>query len=337
MGNSLRQQKNTILLALIVGILLMTAKFLAYLITDSNAIFTDALESIVNVVAGGFAFYSIYLSARPKDLNHPYGHGKVEYFSAFLEGTLIAIAGIIILIKAVYGYFYPTPITKLVGGIWIVSGTGIINYILGRYLVRQGKRFDSMTLLADGKHLLSDAYSTLGLVLGLLILYITGQHWIDTLLSVGLGIYIAYNGYKLIRRSVGGLMDESDEEAVREVVKILENNRRDAWIDIHNLRVQRYGAEMHIDCHLTLPNYFDLHRVHDEVSDVDKLVNAHIRIPTELFIHADPCIPQCCPYCKVKDCPIRSAEKKAEIPWDLDLVRNNQKHYRSVYNKKQHS
>ena len=337
MGNALKQQKNTILLALIVGILLMVAKFVAYLITGSNAIFTDALESIVNVVAGGFAFYSIYLSAQPRDVNHPYGHGKVEYFSAFLEGSLIAVAGVIICIKAIYGFFYPNSISQLAGGIWIVSGTGLINFILGRYLVYQGKRFDSMTLLADGKHLLSDAYSTLGLVLGLLLLYFTGLVWIDILISLVMGVYIVYNGYTLIRRSVGGLMDESDEAAVKEVVHILQSNRRDVWIDIHNLRVQRYGPEMHIDCHLTLPNYFDLHRVHDEVSAVDKLVNAHTQMPTELFIHADPCIPECCPYCKVQECPIRSAKQKAEIPWDLDVVRNNQKHYRSAYEHKYES
>lgn len=126
-------------------------------------------------------------------------------------------------------------------------------------------------------------------------------------------------------------MDESDEKAVRKIVDILQKNRRDAWIDIHNLRVQRYGPEMHIDCHLTLPNYYDLIRVHDEVSAVDRLVNAHTKIPTELFIHADPCLPQCCPYCSVQDCPIRSADKKKQIPWDLDVVRNNQKHYMSVY------
>lgn len=327
----MKAQKNIILFALIVGILLMAAKFIAYLITDSNAIFTDALESIVNVVAGGFAFYSIYLSSRPKDLNHPYGHGKVEFFSAFLEGSLIAIAGTIILIKAIYGFFYPTVITRLAGGMWIIGATGVINFLLGRYLVAQGNRYSSMTLYADGKHLLADAYSTLGLLVGLMLLYITEVQLIDTLLSLALGIFIVFNGYKLIRRSVGGLMDETDEQAVRQIVDILQQNRRDAWIDIHNLRVQRYGPEMHIDCHLTLPNYFDLIRVHDEVSAVDKLVNDHTKIPTELFIHADPCLPECCPYCSVRDCPIRSAEMKGKIPWELDVVRNNQKHYMSVF------
>ncbi|WP_448634815.1 cation diffusion facilitator family transporter [Pedobacter panaciterrae] len=138
----------------------MLAKFVAYFITQSNAILTDALESIVNVLASSFAFYSIYLATIPKDKNHPYGHGKVEFFSAFLEGTLITIAGLIIIFKSTYDLIYPKPIHQLFEGAIIIGATGIVNLIIGFYLINTGKKHNSITLEADGKHLLTDAITS---------------------------------------------------------------------------------------------------------------------------------------------------------------------------------
>lgn len=305
----------------------MLSKFTAYLITHSNAILTDAVESIVNVIASGFAFYSIYLSAQPKDDNHPYGHGKVEFFSVFLEGGLIFIAGLLIVGKAFYNIFFPDEIENLLQGIGIIAFTGGINFALGTYMVRRGKDLNSLTIIADGKHLQIDSYSTLGLLIGLLLLYVTKIQQIDIVLSLCLGGYILFSGYKLVRKSIGGLMDESDFELIDKVVDIMDAHRIDSWIDVHNLRVQRYGHELHIDCHLTLPNYFDLIKVHEEVSRVDKLINEHVHVGTELFIHADPCLPECCHYCRMKNCPIRSEEKRIDIPWDTAIVVKNKKHF----------
>lgn len=307
----------------------MGAKFVAYSLTHSNAILTDALESIVNIMASSFAFYSIYLAAIPKDENHPYGHGKVEFFSAFFEGGLIIIAGLLIVGKSIYNLYYPAEIHQILDGMWILAITGVVNFSLGRYLIQKSKDFNSITLFADGKHLQTDAYSTLGLLVGLTLFYFTKIVLIDTLLSLILGLYILYSGYKLLRTSVGGLMDESDVEMVNKIVDILQENRRDAWIDVHNLRIQRYGSQLHVDCHVTLPNYLNLIQVHDEVSAIDTLVNENTNIQTELFIHADPCVPQCCHYCRVKNCPIRSEDKIRDIEWNLMVVTNNKKHFES--------
>jgi cation diffusion facilitator family transporter len=322
-----QKQKKIILLSLAASIILMLAKFTAYFVTSSNAILTDAAESIVNVLASSFAFYSIYLAAQPRDLNHPYGHGKVEFFSAFVEGSLIALAGVIIIFKSSYNLFQPQEIQMLISGTVIIGITGVINYLLGSYLIKQSKILHSLTLFADGKHLQSDAYTSSGLVVGLLLIYFTGIIYLDSILSILLGIYIVYQGYKLIRRSVGGLMDESDFAVVEEVIGILNDNRHDAWIDVHNLRTQRYGTELHIDCHLTLPYYFDLNRVHEEVSGVDKVVNQSARVQTEFFIHADPCLPECCHYCRMKDCPVRSEPKRIDISWTTQNATRNQKHF----------
>ncbi|WP_207426371.1 cation diffusion facilitator family transporter [Pedobacter sp. SYSU D00535] len=323
----MKEQKRIILLALFVSILLMLVKFVAFFITSSNAILTDAAESIVNVLASAFAFYSIYLSAQPRDLNHPYGHGKVEFFSMFVEGILILIAGILIIFKSAYNLFYPAPVDDLFDGTLIIAATGIINFGLGYYLIDQSKRLNSVTLFADGKHLQTDAYSSAGLVAGLLIIYFTNNYYLDSILSVVMGIYIIYNGYKLVRRSVGGLMDESDLEKVKEIVAILNENRRPSWIDIHNLRTQSYGHELHIDCHVTLPYYFELNKVHDEISELDTLINQKGAVRTEFFIHTDPCLPQCCHYCRMPKCPVRNEVQLKDITWTVENVTRNHKHY----------
>jgi len=322
----LKEQKKIILISLITGIVLMLAKFGAYFLTGSNFVLTDAAESIVNVLASSFAFFSIYLAAQPRDENHPYGHGKVEYFSVFIEGALIGIAALTILVKSVYTLFYPNPIHDLLTGAAIIGVTGVVNGALGYYMVNRGKAIPSLTLEADGRHLLADMVTSIGLVAGLLLIHFTGILWLDSALSILVGLYILYSAYKLVRRSVSGLMDEADFGVVTEVVKVLNEQRRDSWIDIHNFRAQKYGNELHIDCHLTLPNYFDLVKVHDEVKLVDKLINNEVT-KTELFIHTDPCLPQCCHYCSMPACPIRSEAKTEDIEWTMDKIIRNKKYF----------
>ncbi|TWR31007.1 cation transporter [Mucilaginibacter pallidiroseus] len=323
----MKEQKRIILISLVTGIVLMVMKFAAYFLTNSNFILTDAAESIVNVVASSFAFYSIYLASMPRDENHPYGHGKVEYFSVFIEGALIGIAGVIIVLKSVYSFFNPEAIKDLLQGAIIIGFTGAINGGLGYYMIQKGRSLKSITIEADGRHLLTDTVTSVGLVIGLLLIYFTQILWLDSALSILVGCYILYTGYKLIRRSVAGLMDETDFIVVSDMVKVLDDNRRSEWIDIHNLRAQKYGSELHIDCHLTLPNYFDLIKVHEEVKMVETLVNDKAGIRTEFFIHTDPCIPKCCHYCSMPNCPIRAEAKREDIPWTMDIVMRNKKHY----------
>jgi len=304
----------------------MLAKFGAYILTASNFVLTDAAESIVNVVASAFAFFSIYLAAQPRDQNHPYGHGKVEFFSVFIEGSLISIAAIIIIIKSVYGIFYPAVVHDLVTGAIIIGITGAVNGGLGYYMINQGKSLRSITIEADGKHLLADMFTSIGLVVGLLLIHFTKILWLDSALSILVALYILYSGYGLVRRSVSGLMDEADFTIVNQILAVLNEKRQVEWIDIHNFRAQKYGNELHIDCHMTLPNYFDLNRVHEEVKKVDRLINTEVTT-TELFIHADPCLPECCHYCSMPNCPIRSEAKTEDIVWTMDKIIRNKKHF----------
>jgi cation diffusion facilitator family transporter len=322
----LKEQKRIILFALVTGVVLMLAKFTAYFITSSNFVLTDAAESIVNVLASSFAFFSIYLAAQPRDANHPYGHGKVEYLSAFVEGSLIGIAAVTILVKSVYSLFYPNPIHDLLAGALIIGATGVVNGVLGWYMIRKGKSLPSVTIDADGRHLVTDMITSIGLVAGLVLIILTKIMWLDSALSLVVGLYILYSAYTLIRKSVSVLMDEADFDITTKVISALNHKRHDAWIDIHNFRVQKYGNELHIDCHLTLPNYFDLIKVHEEVKAVDRLINEQVT-RTELFIHTDPCIPQCCHYCSMPNCPIRSEPKTEDIAWTLEKIIRNKKHF----------
>lgn len=322
----MQEQKKIILISLITGIVLMLAKFAAYILTNSNFVLTDAAESIVNVIASSFAFFSIYLAALPRDENHPYGHGKIEYFSVFIEGALILVAGLVIIMKAVYSIFHPNVIHDLLVGAAIIGLTGAINGGLGYYMIKKGKSIPSITIEADGRHLITDMVTSLGLVLGLLLIHFTKIELLDSILSILVGGYIVFTGYKLVRKSVGGLMDEADFDVVTKVVQLLNDKRREAWIDIHNFRAQKYGNELHIDCHLTLPYYFDLNQVHEEVSLVDKLINNDVT-KTELFIHADPCLPNCCHYCNMPNCPVRAEAKTEDMVWTMDRVIRNKKHF----------
>ena len=321
------------LLVLVVGVLLLFAKFLAFYLTNSNAILTDALESIINVLAGGFSLYSLVLSARPKDHNHPYGHGKIEFVAATLEGSLILVAGGAIILKSCYNLFEPQVISRLDSGIFLIAMSGIINFIVGYAAERRGNKANSMVLVAGGKHLKTDAYSTAGILIGLLLLYLTEQVWLDSAVAILFGAFICYTGYRILRAALAGIMDEADYELLKRIVQVLNDNRRENWIDIHNLRVIKYGNTLHIDCHLTVPWYLTVLEAHEEVEAVGALVREQIDPDIELFIHTDPCIEVSCPICTKSDCNVRRTPLKHRVEWDLDKVIADKKHAFQLYDK----
>ncbi len=308
----------------------MALKFVAYWLTGSRAILTDAFESIINVVAGGFAFYSTYLSGLPKDRNHPYGHGKVEFFSAGLEGVLIMLAGLFIIYQVIYDWQTPTELHNLTGGTLLILVSTLTNALLGHWLITWGRRTRSPALLADGRHLLLDGLSSAVLLIGLVLILLTGYAWIDAFLAVGLAGFIFYSGYRLLRQSVAGLMDEADEKVLKDLQVALLAARRDGWIDLHNLRVQRYGADLHIDCHLTLPYYWHLEATHDEVKRLEEVLRQPFAQQVEIFVHADPCEAACCAHCRLARCSVRQHPHTTDVDWSLDNLYRNRKHYHAL-------
>lgn len=314
------------LFTVFVGIVLLLIKFYAFKATGSNAILTDALESIINVVAGVVALYSLIIAGTPKDRNHPYGHGKVEFLSAGFEGSLIMLAGLIICVKSVYNFFIPHELSSLDLGLVLTALAGGVNYGLGWILERRGRKTDSLTMIADGKHLKSDAYSSAGLVAGLLIIWLTDIIWLDNVVALLFGGLIAYTGFTVTRHSLAGIMDEADEALNARVIKILNNARTENWIDVHNLRIIKYGSQLHIDCHLTIPWYFRVREAHDEVDKLEAVLQAAFTNDVECFVHLDPCIPEACRFCPKQNCPQRGQNFEKTIEWLPENVLLNQKH-----------
>lgn len=310
----------------IIGAFLVLAKFVAYTLTHSNTIFTDALESIINVVAGVFALYSLYLAAKPKDADHPYGHGKVEFISAGFEGILIATAGVSLIVKSIVDFFDPVELAHLDVGMAIVALSGIINFAMGFFIEKTGKKYHSLTLIADGQHLKTDAYSSVGVIVGLVIILLTGWQVLDSIIAILFGVFIGYTGIKLIRKSIAGIMDEADEKLIEEIIALLNNHRKINWIDIHNLRVIQYGSILHIDCHATLPWYYTLETAHNEIEEIAAIINEKYGRQVEFFIHGDPCLPSSCKICQISNCKVRKEVFVEKIVWDLANVRRNQKH-----------
>lgn len=310
----------------LVGVTLFVIKIVAWYITDSVAILTDALESIVNVTAGFIGLYSLYLSAQPRDANHPYGHGKVEFVSAAIEGTLITTAGIIIIYQAIYNLRYPHEIAQLDYGIILVVVTAVINYAVGFFAVKKGEKNNSLALIASGKHLQSDTYSTIGIIIGLGLILLTGYVWLDSVTALIFALIIIFTGYKIIRGSIAGIMDEADEELLKRVVDLLEKSRRPNWIDLHNLRIIKYGNTLHIDCHLTVPWYFTVKEAHDEVSIMEKLIDENFGRSIEMFVHTDPCEKFSCPLCSKPDCKVRQHEFVKRIDWTQSDIAEDNKH-----------
>ncbi|MCF0052045.1 cation diffusion facilitator family transporter [Dyadobacter sp. LJ53] len=323
--NKLKQR--LILLSFIASILLTGLKFFAYYLTSSNAILSDALESIINVIASGFAFYSIYLSAQPKDRNHPYGHGKIEFFSAGFEGALIIIASLFIIIEAVQRIMDPAPIQNLAQGSVFILFTIIVNTAIGYKLITEGKKANSLALVADGRHLMTDSISSLVLIFSVGLIMLTGYVWIDSAASLLFGVFLAYNGFLLVSKSVAGLMDAVDDALLEKVVQTLKQNKKEEWIDVHNLRVQQYGSDLHIDCHLTLPYYWELQKVHETIHNFENILKASHTGETEIFVHADPCLYQCCYFCRIADCPVRQHAFIKDIDWDAASLVKNEKLY----------
>ncbi len=309
-----------------LGIVLTGVKFYAFFLTNSNAIFTDALESIANITAGAVALFSIIKSAKPRDADHPYGHGKVEFLSSGFEAMLIMAAGVAIVIKAVLGFMNPQPLAAIDTGIWLTAGAGALNFGMGWYLAQAGKKHHSPTLLADGQHLMSDGYSSAGLVIGLIVLYFTHLSWLDGALAVFFGGLIFWTGWGVFRRAISGVMDEADIQLVGEVIGVLNLHRRDSWIDAHNLRIIKYGPQLHIDCHVTLPWYFTVREAHEETKLIEATINQAMEDRVETFVHTEPCIPESCSICTLADCPVRQAPLKRKIEWTWQNAIEDSKH-----------
>ncbi|WP_413576727.1 cation diffusion facilitator family transporter [Bdellovibrio sp. HCB290] len=301
----------------VASILIFALKVAAYRMTGSAAVLSDALESIVNVMASLVALYVIRISAQPADREHPYGHGKAEYFSATFEGGLVFSASILIIYESVRALIFPNPPQKLEIGMIIVSVAALLNLLLGMYLKRVGKVHQSDALKASGVHVLSDVITTAGVIVGLGLVLLTDIQWIDPVIAILIGLQLAWSGYKIIRESLGGLMDEISESSLQDLGQALEQNRRPGVINIHQLRIMRNGRFHHVDAHMVVPEYWDISKAHGEIQEYEKSVVQDYVFDGELAFHLDPCKKSYCSECDMPDCPIRLHPFQGRVPFTV--------------------
>ncbi len=314
-------------LVVALSCLLFAIKLLAYFMTESVAVLTDALESTVNVVTGFTGLYSLKIAARPRDENHPYGHGKVELISASFEGILILVAGLIIIYEAISNLLHPHALRELDFGIALILGTAVVNYALGWHCIRVGKKNHSLALQASGKHLQTDTWSTLGIVAGLILIRLTQLTWIDSAVAILFGVLVIVEGAKIIRQTIGGIMDEADTALLKQLIQALNAAKPDNWIDLHNLRIIKYGAILHLDCHLTVPWYFNVNEAHEEVDELERIIREQFPRSLEMFVHTDGCVPPVsCRVCPLEKCAVRQQSFEGRLEWTFENVTSNRKH-----------
>lgn len=295
-------EKRAAMLSLIVAVLLLGIKFFAYFLTRSTAIFSDALESIVNVVAASFALYSLSVAHRPADRDHPYGHGKIEFLSAGFEGGMILLAAVVIVVQG---------LDQLVNGssnvrqgrlgIFLMALAILVNGAVGLFLIRLGRRQFSLTLVADGQHLLMDAISSLAVIAGLLIVVLTDWHAADPIVAIGVALYIAWMGTYLLKQAAAGLMDRQDEADTKMLEGILDSHigpqgRPPFICSYHKLRHRHSGRYHWVDFHIMIPVHLNVEQGHRIASSIEYEIEQALQIGNATA-HVEPCTDEECNGC----------------------------------------
>jgi len=306
------------LVSLIVASVLLAAKYQAYRMTGSAAVLSDALESIVNVVAAVFALGGLVFAGRPADRNHPYGHGKIEFFSAAFEGGLIAFASVLVVYGALRSLIQGPEVRQIGLGIVIVLGSALVNLALGGYLLRTGRRHRSLTLVADGQHVLADVWTSGGIVVGLGLVRFTGLAWLDPVVALLVALWLMWTGFKLVRHAAGGLLDEEDPALLNSVLAALQRHLGNGVIRVHHLRAIRSGRFQHVEAHLVVPEFWSVERAHDLSEEVAARTMRELGAEGEMVFHTDPCHRIYCAVCDLTDCPIRREPYRGTIPMTLE-------------------
>jgi cation diffusion facilitator family transporter len=271
-SKDVRAQQFAIRLSLAIGVLMFAGKTFAFWITGSAAILSDAAESVVHVVAVSFAAFSLWLSLKPADESHPYGHEKIGYFSAGFEGAMIVIAALFILFEAVRKWILGLQLERLGEGTLIVAGAALVNGALGGFLVWQGRRQRSLILVANGKHVLTDFYTSLGVVVGLCLTLLTGWLPFDPILAILVSLNILWSGGKLIRQAFGGLMDEHDTQVDAIIREVLTRTTPGDVLEYHGLRHRQMGNSVFVDVHLLFREGELLCDAHGVASQVERRI-----------------------------------------------------------------
>lgn len=301
--------------SLIVSFIVLILKIKAYFVTNSAAVLSDALETVVNVVTAVVALYAVKAAAEPADQEHPYGHGKMEYFSAAFEGGLVFFAALAILFNGVLALLQKTELHNYQQGFYYSLVATLFNLVTGFYLLRVGIKNNSEALKASGKHVLSDVITTVGVFISLGLVYLTNEPRIDALISLCIGLWLGFEAYKIVRANSSALLDEADTNLLDKLSLAIEKHRAPALIDIHHVRMIRSGNFHHIDAHMVVPEFYDIRTVHDLSHNFEKAVVTEYEFDGEFAFHNDPCHRMYCAVCSVDKCPVRQEPFKHLKPW----------------------
>ena len=317
---------SAILVALVGGIFILALKIYAAHIANSSALRSDALEGTVNVLAAAFGLGSILFSEKPADQDHPYGHGKIEYFASVFEGGLISLAGFLIVIDTVSRLFHHNEIDNLGLGLQINLFSGFLNGVLGYGLYRFGKSSHSQILIADGIHLLTDLVSTIVLGTGLIVVYFTHWNWLDPLLALAVAFFLLRTGFRLVKESSDALLDAENPELLQKIVDDLNSIPRGTMITAHELRAQQFGRDKHVDLHVVVPEYLTIKEAHDATSEITFSLRGKLGFDSVVHTHIDPCERDFCDECPVEECPIRANPFQALKPFTVESITKLGKH-----------
>ncbi len=275
-------------LSFYIGLLTLVMKIYAYIITGSAAILSDASESVVHVFAVGFAAYSMWLSLKPPDEDHLYGHEKAGFFSAGFEGAMIIVAACYIFYKAGYKLLFGFEIENIDEGMGFTIAVIVINFALGLYLIKKGKKYKSIVLEANGKHIFTDCWTSIAVIIALVLVKITGKAIFDPIIAMLAAANILLTGSKLIKKSISGLMDRADLALHAQISSIIERETSLRNLEFHHLRHRQSGYKLFIEFHLLFPKEIILASAHEMASEIEAALKDALDSETDIFTHLEP-------------------------------------------------
>lgn len=280
--------KNFIYLSIIAAIATISLKLLAFYITGSVGLFSDALESCVNLIAAVVALFMITLAEKPADEMHSFGHHKAEYFSSAIEGGLIVLAAFSIIWSAIPRLIDPQPLENMGVGLLVALSASGINLAVAMVLLKNGRKRNSIILEADGKHLMTDVYTSIGVLIGIGLVKLSGWLILDALVAIGVALNILWTGFQLMRRSAMGLLDSAIPEAERLIVIQVLNKFSELGIEYHSLMTRQAGQRKFIALHVLVPGNWTIQQGHDSVEKIEKEIRDIFNSPVTVFTHLEP-------------------------------------------------
>lgn len=274
-----------------VGVLILVLKVGAWLASGSTAVLSDAIESVVHVLATVVMLATLQISQQPPDRDHPYGHGKAASFSVGFEGGLVALSGALVLLAVIERIMSGEPMGRVTYGLAGTVAAAGVNLGLGLYLIKTGKEHSSDVIVADGQHVMADVWTSVGVVLGLVLVAITGLQWIDWVVATVVAVHLLMVGTGLLRSGIAGLMDRVDEADYGLVVEAVNGIRDPAWSDMHDLRLRRVGDLCHVDFHLVVPGTWTIREGHDTSEVIETKVLSALNAQGTVLVHLDYAAP----------------------------------------------